>query len=151
MAFKCLRISRCVYPVYPKYLICKKYIMQCKSCIICLYKSFYCCTHINVLAVERSSYFQIKEIGCFEPSLRSQFYIQLVYKPYFAFYCMFGPLEQLRALIIKNWVFHSYFWGWVFQLFVGKFFFWNIVVFALKSWLKGEKVFFFSRNLINSF
>ena len=71
--------------------------------------------------------------------LRAQFYIQLVYKPHFkTWILLFESFGQLR--IVKKrwiWVFLSNFWGWFFQLVVGKkrfkFFFENIVASTLKS------------------
>ena len=52
-----------------------------------------------------------------------QFYIQLVYKPHFGTWILlFGPFGQLRAAKKKKCIciFLSNFWGWFFQLFVGK-------------------------------
>ena len=70
---------------------------------------------------------------------KSQFYIQLVYKPHFETWSLlfgqFGHLCAVRKNI--NLSFFSHFWGWFSQLFKGQknFLFKNTVVSTLKSCL----------------
>ena len=79
------------------------------------------CNYFHYQKYNRHCNYWMKNIPTLEKDPIPQFYIQLVYKPQFGTWILLiGPFWQLRA--VSGFEFFR-FWGWFFQFFVGKKFF----------------------------